>query len=85
MYGGGLNALQTAVTVTGIPFAILLIMMCFSLLSGLKEDYQKAEREEKLTEKEAYRKNILQLVNKEREKRKTEKDEGQQDTITKNQ
>ncbi|MDN6280934.1 MAG: BCCT family transporter [Psychroflexus sp.] len=85
MYGGGLNALQTAVTVTGIPFAILLIMMCFSLLSGLKEDYRKAEREEKLTEKEVYRKNILQLVNKEREKRKTEKDEDQQDTTTKNQ
>lgn len=80
MYGGGLNALQTAVTVTGIPFAILLIMMCFSLYSGLKEDYKKAAREEKLVEKEAYRKNILQLVNKEKEKRKTDKEQENKDS-----
>lgn len=80
MYGGGLNALQTAVTVTGIPFAILLIMMCFSLYSGLKEDYEKAAREEKLVEKEAYRKNILQLVNKEKEKRKTDKEQENKDS-----
>lgn len=79
MYGGGLNALQTAVTVTGIPFAVLLVMMCFSLFSGLKEDYQKAEREKKLIEKETYRKNILQLVNKEKEKRKTDKKEVNKD------
>ena len=66
MYGGGLNALQTAVTISGLPFAILLVMMCFSLLSGLKEDYQKTERQKKLLEKEEYRKNILQLVEKHR-------------------
>lgn len=69
MYGGGLNALQTVVTISGLPFAILLVMMCFSLLSGIKEDYQKEERKKMLTEKESYRKNILQLVDKEREER----------------
>ncbi|MCM4168183.1 Glycine betaine/proline betaine transporter BetS [Arenibacter antarcticus] len=69
MYGGGLNALQTAVTISGLPFAILLIMMCFSLFTGMKEDHEKEEREQKLLEKETYRKNILQLVNKEREAR----------------
>lgn len=66
MYGGGLNALQTAVTISGLPFAILLVMMCFSLFSGLKQDYQKSEREKKLVEKESYKKNILQLVDKHR-------------------
>lgn len=66
MYGGGLNALQTAVTISGLPFAILLVMMCFSLFSGLKQDYQKTERQKKLVEKEAYRDNILQLVEKHR-------------------
>lgn len=66
MYGGGLNALQTAVTISGLPFAILLVMMCFSLLSGIKEDFQKAESEQKLLDRETYRKNILQLVDKER-------------------
>lgn len=70
MYGGGLNALQTAVTISGLPFAILLVMMCFSLLSGIKEDHQKDERKKLLTEKESYQKNILDLVNKEREERR---------------
>lgn len=69
MYGGGLSALQTAVTISGLPFAILLVMMCFSLLSGIKEDYQNDKRKKLLTEKESYQKNILDLVNKEREER----------------
>ncbi|MDX1362985.1 BCCT family transporter [Arenibacter latericius] len=69
MYGGGLNALQTAVTISGLPFAILLVMMCFSLHSGMKEDYEQAEREQKLLERESYRKNILQLVDRERQAR----------------
>lgn len=75
MYGGGLNALQTAVTISGLPFAILLIMMCFSLFTGMKEDYEKDEREQKLLERETYRKNILQLVDREREARNLDKKE----------
>lgn len=66
MYGGGLNALQTVVTISGLPFAILLVGMCFSLFRGISEDYQKAERKEKLLERESYRKSILNLVNEER-------------------
>lgn len=73
MYGGGLNALQTVVTISGLPFAILLIMMCFSLYRGMNEDYEKSERKEKLLERESYRKNILQLVNKEREEKNLRK------------
>src|SRR5690606_37790371 len=73
MYGGGLNALQTVVTISGLPFAILLVMMCFSLYRGINEDYDKAERQEKLLERESYRKNILDLVNKEREEKNLKK------------
>ncbi len=73
MYGGGLNALQTVVTISGLPFAILLIMMCFSLYRGMNEDYEKSERKEKLLEKKSYRKNILDLVNKEREAKNLKK------------
>lgn len=73
MYGGGLNALQTVVTISGLPFAILLVMMCFSLYRGINEDYDKAERKEKLLERESYRKNILDLVNKEREEKNLRK------------
>ncbi|MCG2419926.1 BCCT family transporter [Aequorivita sp. F47161] len=73
MYGGGLGALQTVVTISGLPFAILLVMMCFSLYRGVNEDYEKAARKEKLLERESYRKNILNLVNEEREERNLEK------------
>lgn len=80
MYGGGLNALQTVVTISGLPFAILLIMMCLSLLRGVREDYQKAERKEKLLERETYRKNILHLVNEEREEKNLKKIEPEEET-----
>ncbi|MBB6681629.1 BCCT family transporter [Aequorivita sp. 609] len=73
MYGGGLDALQTVVTISGLPFAILLVMMCFSLYRGVNEDYDKAERKEKLLERESYRKNILNLVNEEREEKNLDK------------
>lgn len=73
MYGGGLDALQTVVTISGLPFAILLVLMCFSLFRGVNEDYQKEERKEKLLERETYRKNILQLVNEEREQKNLSK------------
>src|SRR5690554_4073208 len=73
MYGGGLNALQTVVTISGLPFAILLVLMCFSLFRGVNEDYQKEERKEKLLERETYRKNVLQLVNEEREQKNLSK------------
>ena len=66
MYGGGLNALQTVVTISGLPFSILLVGMCFSLYRGISEDYEKSERKEKLLERESYRKSILNLVNEER-------------------
>lgn len=72
MYGGGLNALQTAVTITGLPFAIILLIMCYSLLKGIRQDYEKDERKKKLSEKEIYRKNILQLVKNEKEAKEVE-------------
>lgn len=73
MYGGGLDALQTVVTISGLPFAILLVLMCFSLFRGVNEDYQKEERKEKLLERETYRKNVLQLLNEEREQKNLSK------------
>lgn len=79
MYGGGLDALQTVVTISGLPFAILLMMMAYSLWSGIKEDHGEAERKEMLVEKETYRKNILQLMNRERE----ERNQSQTETIQK--
>ncbi|NES19814.1 MAG: BCCT family transporter [Symploca sp. SIO3E6] len=43
LLGGGLSALQTAATITGLPFAIVLLIMCFSLRQGLTEDWAELE------------------------------------------
>ncbi|MFT5470133.1 MAG: choline/glycine/proline betaine transport protein [Verrucomicrobiales bacterium] len=37
---GGLTALQTASIATGLPFAIVLLFMCLSLLKGLRQERQ---------------------------------------------
>jgi choline/glycine/proline betaine transport protein len=37
LLGGGLKALQTAVVVTGLPFAVVLLLLGISLLRGLRQ------------------------------------------------
>ena len=37
LLGGGLKALQTAVIVTGLPFAVILLLLGVSLLRGLRQ------------------------------------------------
>jgi choline/glycine/proline betaine transport protein len=41
LLGGGLAALQTACIVTGLPFAIVLMLMMFSMRKGLDEEYER--------------------------------------------
>jgi len=36
LVGGGLAALQTATITTGLPFAILLLIMCYTLVKGMQ-------------------------------------------------
>lgn len=38
--GGGLVALQTAAVVSGLPFAVVVLLMCWSLQKGLKSYYE---------------------------------------------
>ena len=38
LLGGGLQALQTASITTGLPFAMVLLVMCYSLYQGLKQE-----------------------------------------------
>ena len=38
LLGGGLKALQTASIATGLPFAIVLLVMCYSLYKGLQQE-----------------------------------------------
>lgn len=56
LIGGGLNALQTASITTGLPFAIILLIMCYSLQQGLKREYKSLAAQEKDKERESYKK-----------------------------
>jgi len=40
LVGGGLVALQTASIITGLPFALILLLIVYSLYAGLKEEYE---------------------------------------------
>jgi len=46
LLGGGLGALQTASITTGLPFAVVLLIMCYSLYRGLAEDWEILETDE---------------------------------------
>ncbi len=40
LIGGGLTALRTASVLTGLPFAIILLLMIYSLHQGFKQEYE---------------------------------------------
>lgn len=64
LVGGGLQALQTATIVTGLPFAIILLVMCYSLYKGLKEDMKKLEEKKSEKQMENYEEIVSEIVNK---------------------
>ena len=68
LLGGGLKALQTASVLSGLPFAVILIVMCFSLLKGLNEEVEEMEKAEKVKERKAYQDVIKDLVEKRKDK-----------------
>lgn len=43
LIGGGLTALQTASILTGVPFAIIIVLMCFSLYKSLAQYHFRQE------------------------------------------
>ncbi|MFO8090361.1 MAG: BCCT family transporter [Desulfatiglandaceae bacterium] len=48
LMGGGLVALQSASIATGLPFTIVLLVMCYSLYRGLQEEHYHATIIEKM-------------------------------------
>jgi choline/glycine/proline betaine transport protein len=48
LMGGGLAALQSAAIATGLPFTIVLLIMCYSLYRGLQEEHFHATIIEKI-------------------------------------
>ncbi|SHG99575.1 BCCT family transporter [Halobaculum gomorrense] len=45
LIGGGLTALQTAAITTGLPFAVILTLMCYTVYLGLDNEYEILESE----------------------------------------
>lgn len=43
LVGGGLSTIQTAAVITGLPFAIVILLMIYSLNVGLKQEYEVEE------------------------------------------
>ncbi|MUP46468.1 BCCT family transporter [Gramella sp. BOM4] len=64
LVGGGLQALQTATIVTGLPFAIILLIMCYSLYKGLVEDLRKLEEKKSEKQLDNYEKIVSEIVQK---------------------
>ena len=62
LVGGGLEALQTATIVTGLPFAVILLIMCYSLYKGLKEDYLKLEKKKSEKQMDDYEEVVKEIV-----------------------
>jgi choline/glycine/proline betaine transport protein len=46
LIGGGLSALQTAAITTGLPFAVILCLMCYTVYLGLDNEYEILESEQ---------------------------------------
>jgi choline/glycine/proline betaine transport protein len=68
LIGGGLQALQTATIVTGLPFALILIVMCFSLYKGLSEDLKKLNKRASQKELENYEEIVSDIIKKQNTK-----------------
>jgi len=70
LVGGGLGALQTAAISTGLPFAIILMFLVWSLLKGLREEHQGLMEVQRKTEHKQYVDTITQMLQR-REKEQT--------------
>lgn len=71
LLGGGLKALQTAAISTGLPFTLLLFIMCYSLYKGLLEEYYELQEQEQHKTRESYRQVLTDLIAKRQEKTKS--------------
>ncbi|GAA5030491.1 hypothetical protein GCM10011506_19770 [Marivirga lumbricoides] len=69
LIGGGLGALQTAAITTGLPFAFVLLVMCYSLYRGLKMEVSQEEELQKEKDKKGYEKVLAELVTRHQKKK----------------
>ncbi len=62
LVGGGLQALQTAAIATGLPFAVILMIMVWSLKKGLQEEHDREQLRLRSNEHESYKELIRNLI-----------------------
>lgn len=62
LLGGGLQALQTAVIITGLPFTIILLVMCFSLYRALNEELEEVTKLGKAQQRKDYQQLVGELL-----------------------
>jgi choline/glycine/proline betaine transport protein len=64
LIGGGLGALQAAAISMGLPFVIILLIMCYSLRQCLNREYNENMNKLKSKEKDSYREIIKKTIKK---------------------
>lgn len=74
LLGGGLKAMQTAVISTGLPFALLLIVMCVSLYKGLQNELNELKLQASKRDQQAYTELLRELIQSEQENEHYEKE-----------
>ncbi|MBC5992197.1 BCCT family transporter [Pontibacter cellulosilyticus] len=62
LLGGGLQALQTAVIITGLPFALILLSMCYSLYRGLSEELAEENKLGKAQQRKDYQQLVAEVI-----------------------
>lgn len=62
LLGGGLEALQAAVIIAGLPFTVIILLMCYSLHQGLQEEFKKKEKKLRGHQEKNYRDVIMDIL-----------------------
>lgn len=62
MLGGGLVAMRTAAVSAGLPFTVVVLVMCYSLWKGLRQEKQEETERNDQQERIRYRESIKELI-----------------------
>lgn len=66
LIGGGLGALQAGAISTGLPFTIVLLIMCYSLQQGLDREHKDIVDKSKAKERESYKDLVSDAIKKQK-------------------
>lgn len=69
LIGGGLGALQAAAVSSGLPFVIILLIMCYSLQRGLNREYNEMQDLKTDKERQDYKTIVSRLLKEQREQK----------------